>query len=190
MGAVPGLRRHKDPDQVVAVDRGLAGPRRTCHPHPPAPRQSSTTAGAGRTRAVPVGHRLPLGRMARARRGRRRPRHRLLHTQFCSGEPNRRGPGPRRRGQTLPRPERRGPCRVADRVPHRRRTAGPGHPGQPRPRTRLRARPRRTGTPGRHPPRHRVPRHPVPNYPHWPTPATWTSHTSCCSRTPRPRGSP
>ena len=62
-GDVAGARR------AVADDGPLARPRRADGPGQRHPARVARRPGAGAARAVPVGHRLPLGRVAGARRG-------------------------------------------------------------------------------------------------------------------------
>ena len=89
-------------DELWPTMVALARPRRADGPRAAAPRARGPPPGAGAARAVPVGHRLPLGRVAGAgrrtrsdfgrvrRRGQGRRRHRLLR-------PQRRPDGPHRR---------------------------------------------------------------------------------------------
>ena len=165
---------------------------------------------AGAARALPVGHRLPLGRVARARRRARTPAGRRRQ-----GRRRHRVPPPlqpplvARIGRLL------GHDAEADRLEQLARTtsATPGAPSTSTPTDRSRPTPRPTtcgrspsascpddlAAADRGPPRRADPSRPAPtsapaSSPRRsccrcsPTPATSTSPTSCCSRTRRRRG--
>ena len=71
VGAVPGVRRRRRSSRELLADDGGAGSTASSAmaARGPAPRRASRrSARAGAARAVPVGHRLPLGRVARAGR--------------------------------------------------------------------------------------------------------------------------
>ena len=123
VGAVPGLRRPRPGRGAVAAHGRLGGLRRGPGPGQPPTPAGRGPAGARRPRGVPLGHRLPLGRVVRA--GRQRPRRH-------AGERHR-PPGHR-----LPPPLRRPP------VPH----GCPAGPGRRRPALPGAGR-RRSPTPGR-----------------------------------------
>ena len=136
------------------------------------------------TRAVPVGQRLPLGRVAGPGRGARRLRRFIaadksdVATAYLASVGRRRGADRRRSGprrhRSVPRTGRPGPRSLAARVPRPRRPADPRHPGQPHTGARLRPGARRPrggrrrpawsswSARGRHAPGDRLPRHPVP----------------------------
>ena len=72
VGALSGVRRRGGARRDLAGDGGLARPRRADGARAPPPGPGRRPAGAGAARAVPLGHRLPLGRVAGARRRARR----------------------------------------------------------------------------------------------------------------------
>ena len=137
-------------------------------------------------RALPLGQRLPLRRMARARRSR-------SPTRSAASSPMDHGPtataylyrsadelsriaallGDRNDQRAVRRARRERARRLAHRVHRRRRTRPPRDAGQPRARARVRSRAgraararrrrsRRADPRRRHPPRDRLPRHAVP----------------------------
>ena len=107
----------------------------------PAPRPRRAARRAAAARAVPLGHRLPLGRVARARRRAERlpgvHRRRTSPTSRPPSTPGRRGTRPRsprcsagRRGREVRRAVGARRRRVAHRVRRRRRPRHAAHPGQ------------------------------------------------------------
>ena len=223
-----GLGRRRRPGAVGALRRSTATSRcsrssgrrwcagstassgwRTSTRHPDRVARSAEPPAA---RAVPLGHRLPLGRVARARR--RAAGLRGVHRR----RQVRRGDGLLRlvdRG-TPPRiaallgKATRTPTRYAalsaavvdawrTRVRRRRRPRHAAHPGQPGPRAALRARARRACASGPPTTSPTWSARPTPTSAPassrrptccrcWPTTATSTWPTSCCSRTPSRRG--
>ena len=196
----------------VRLDEALGRLRRRPRRAPAATPTRVDARRAAPARALPLGQRLALRRVARARRTTwttifadpRRPTTAPSPPPTCTARPT---SSPRIAGLLGDATTRDRYAelaanvarRVAHRVHRRRRPRPARHPGQPRPRARVRARPRRPARSAaarprrarprrRHPPRHRLPRHAVPAARSSPTPATSTSPTSCSSRTPSRRG--
>ena len=174
------VRRHRDARRAVAGDGAVARPGRADGVGGAAPGPRGQAPGAAAARAVPLGHRLPLGRVARARRrarrlpGVRRRRQVRRGDRVLLLDRGARGPD---RDRSSARPRRRRATRCSAPVPlDAWRTEFVGPDGRITPHTQANlvraltfglvpdehrqraaddladARPR-----GRHPPRHRVP---------------------------------